>query len=282
MPEDTPPGEYTAALVIQTADPLEIAGQDALRQNIRRGAQIFVTVPGLIDRDLSITGVEYATEQRYPSININLENPGAGRVMPSGVMTVSDETGETVLTEELDLRSIYPGDTTHAEVIVEDGLPAGEYVVDVELADEERGVTAALADAQLTVADDAQLAMTDDTTTEEADEAEAGSLGISGVVANPIRSGDVYQYLDVEATISNGASEAANASLMLQATRDGDEIEEYPLNPAFSIPAGGTTILQRYIPSGGFQSGTYTFAVTLEVDGEIVETANVSGELVIP
>lgn len=50
----------------------------------------------------------------------------------------------------------------------------------------------------------------------------------------------------------------------MHVSRDGELVEDYPLNSSLVVQAGATEIQQRYIPLGSWEPGEYTFALTLE------------------
>jgi hypothetical protein len=77
--------------------------------------------------------------------------------------------------------------------------------------------------------------------------------------------GEPVRYADVTVAISNGGDTIPTAAVKLHVLRDGAEIEVYPLSTNQAIPAGDSTITQRYIPADDWKTGTYTFAVEIVV-----------------
>jgi hypothetical protein len=75
--------------------------------------------------------------------------------------------------------------------------------------------------------------------------------------------GDPVRYGDVTVSISNGGAAIPTATVRLHVFHDGDEVEVYPLSTNQAIPAGDSTISQRYIPADDWQPGAYTFAVEI-------------------
>src|SRR5690606_21339628 len=133
-------------------------------------------------------------------------------------------------------------------------LEPGTYTVTVALADEEKGVEIGSGDIPVTVAD----APADATPT-------AAPVTFEEVVLEPLTASDgALQAVNVRVVIANPETSIPSARLTLHVSRDGELVEDYPLNSSLVLPTGATEIQQRYIPLGSWEPGIYTFAMTLE------------------
>jgi hypothetical protein len=133
------------------------------------------------------------------------------------------------------------------QVTLPDQFAPGDYVVSIELADAATGASATQEAVPVTMA-----------------EAEAAPVTFGfGVSVTP--DGDPVRYADVTVSISNGGSAIPTATVRLHVMHDGEEVEVYPLSTNQAIPAGDSTINQRYIPADDWLPGIYTFAVEIVV-----------------
>src|SRR5699024_10925594 len=94
----------------------------------------------------------------------------------------------------------------------------------------------------------------------------AEPVTIDTVTLDPITAPDTdaLQAVNVGVTLANPDAAIPSAQLTLHVSRDGELVEDYPLNSSLVVQAGATQIQQRYVPLGSWEPGTYTFALTLE------------------
>ena len=89
-------------------------------------------------------------------------------------------------------------------------------------------------------------------------------ISITSATATPKPAADDVQFVQVEATIQNSGDPVANAQLSLVASKDGAEVERFPISQSLSLPTGDTPISTRYLPADGWTTGTWTFELLLE------------------
>jgi hypothetical protein len=248
VPEGTAPGQYVVGLVVQTAKPL---GSDEVQEGfgllpiIRSAMAIQITVPGDVTPGFEIGSPAMATENGIPVVSAPVTNTGNVLVKPAGTLTIAGPDGTVLVTSPVEMGSIYMGNSTAVQVSLPNQFVPGDYAVSIELADAATGVSATQEAVPVTMA---------------AAESTPVTFGF-GVSVKP--DGDPVRYADVTVSISNGGAAIPTATVRLHVFHDGDEVEVYPLSTNQAIPAGDSTISQRYIPADDWQPGAYTFAVEI-------------------
>jgi hypothetical protein len=254
VPENTPPGQYIAGLVVQTAKPL---GSDeeqtgfGLLPVIRSAMAVQITVPGDVTPGFELGEPSMSIENGVPLVTAPVTNTGNVLVKPAGTLTVANPAGEVLVTAPIEMGSVYMGNATAVQVALPNQFTPGDYVVTITLSDAATGVSAEQQAVPVTMA-----------------EAEATPVSFSvGVTVKA--DGDPVRFADVTVLISNGGEAIPTATVKLHVMRDGEEVEVYPLSTNQAIPAGDSTINQRYIPADDWQSGVYSFSIEIiVVDGQ--------------
>lgn len=270
VPAGTPAGEYVAALVVQTAEPVGIPGTETFTQIIRSTISVEITVPGDMTSGLELGAPVVSPAADWWTLDVPLTNTGTARVRPQGELVVTAANGDPVSTTQVEMGSVYGGSVTSVRIDLPGHLPLGDYLVSLALTDEATGAAAALDNGRVTLAEP------------EAEAAPVFVIDAAAVTPN----GDPVQYADVAATITNNGADIPTANVTLVVQRDGAELERYPLAQNQALPQGGTNFTQRYIPAGGWVTGTYTFQLVISaVSGEtetILATVILPDPIVIP
>lgn len=228
-----------------------------------------ITVPGPVTSGFEIGTPTFSIESDNRLI-VPITNTGNILVKPTGTLTVTTPEGNTIITAPIAMGSIYGGLSSTIML----GLPAqmqpGPYLVSLSLSDEETGANDAMdaISVELPARETAPPAFT---------------LDPVSVTA----SGEPIQYADVTATITNADRVIPTATVTLKVSRDGQPVEDYVLAQNQALVNGENVISQRYIPAGGWVSGTWTFQVVVsEVDGSGTSTeliaVDVPASIVIP
>jgi len=253
VPDDAEPGQYISALAIQTAESVAVGESDMLRQIIKKSIAVFIIVPGPETPGLEIGEARVEQTSTSNSLVIDVRNTGNVYLNPSGTITMTTAAGEQVLTTPVTMGPVYAGDETTIELFIPTILAAGDYTVSVDLADESTGVSAEMQDVTLAVAEP------------PSDVAAAEPVTISAVTLDLITGGgDELQALNVTVSLENPEQAIPSGRLTMHVSRDGELVEDYPLNSSLVVQSGTTEIQQRYVPLGAWEPGTYTFALTLE------------------
>jgi hypothetical protein len=111
---------------------------------------------------------------------------------------------------------------------------------------------------------------------------------ISNATAVAQPSVDAIQFLNIAATIRNNGEEVKDVSVILHAYLDGSLVEDFPIASSVALASGDTTIQNRYLPLGGWTSGTWTFTLTVEVVSPgtgaslLLATSEIEGSIVVP
>lgn len=253
VPENTPPGQYIVGLVVQTAKPL---GSDQEQEGfgllpiIRSAMAIQITVPGEVTPGFELGAPTMAIENGVSVVNVPVTNTGNVLVKPAGTLAIAGPDGAVLVTSPVEMGSVYMGNSSAVRVSLPDQFTPGDYVVSISLTDATTGVSAEQQAIPVTMAAAEETPVT---------------FGF-GVTVKP--DGEPVRYADVVVSISNGGSAISTATVRLHVMRDGNEVEVYPLSTNQAIPAGDSTISQRYIPADDWQPGVYSFTVEIViVDG---------------
>jgi hypothetical protein len=249
IPSDAAPGQYIAGLALETAEPLEVEGSALFTQIIRKTIAVFIIVPGPEQPAFELVEPAFLTDASIDRFEIPVVNSGNVLVKPAGEVLLRDSDGEIILSAPVAMGSIYAGTTVTLSVPVRTAIPAGDYSLTVELADEATGATASLTDIAITVSSEAEA---------PAQFTLDGSITPAPDAAAPL-------YADVSLTVTNTGALVEQAEVMLDVQRDGELVETFVLAPAVALPQGDTTLTQRYIPPAGWESGSWSFVVRLNV-----------------
>jgi hypothetical protein len=254
VPADAKPGQYIIALAFQTAEPLEIAQTPELRQTLRATTVMVLTVPGTIEPSFKVSDLHLVIDQTWSGFVATIENTGNILVRPRGKLTISDADGNPMMTQDFGLGSFFAFMSGTMEVGFANTLPPGDYLVTVEMRDEETGATAIVENVPISTMSQGEL--------------QALSLPpvtINDAAAVP-RPDDAHpQFLDVDVLLGNTGEPVENAELNIAAYRDGELIENFVLLSPLSLPTGETPVHSRYIPADGFAAGSWTFTISVQV-----------------
>jgi hypothetical protein len=249
VPDDTAPGQYIAGLALETSEPLEVEGSDLFTQIIRKTIAVFIIVPGPEQPAFALAEPAYLTDSTIDRVEIQVVNSGNVLVKPAGEVSLRDSGGETVMSAPIAMGSVYAGTTVTLSVPVTTAIPDGDYSLNVELTDEATGATASLTDVSLAVSSETEA---------PAQFTLDGSITLAPDATAPL-------YADVSLTLSNAGTPVDKAEVVMDVLRDGELLETFVLAPSVSLPQGDTTLTQRYIPPTGWESGTWTFVLKLNV-----------------
>ncbi|CAN5645516.1 hypothetical protein BH09CHL1_BH09CHL1_01150 [soil metagenome] len=250
VPENTPPGQYIAGLIVQTAKPL---GSDDPQEGfgllpiIRSAMAIQITVPGPVTAGFELGTPTLTIQNDTPVVSAPITNTGNVLVKPAGTLSVSSPDGTVLVSSPVEMGSVYMGNSTSVQVSLPNQFVAGDYLVSIELTDAATGTSAQQEAVPVTMA---------------AAEATPVTFSVGMTVK---ADGDPIRFADVSVIIDNGGDTIPTATVKLHVFHDGVETEVYPLSTNQAIPAGDSTINQRYIPTDDWQSGVYTFAVEIVV-----------------
>jgi hypothetical protein len=139
VPPNTAPGEYTAALVVQNADPIGVDGRAGMKQTVRAAMAVIVDVPGDRHPHLSIGGVDHAYSAGTSIVGFGVENDGDIRLRPTASFELRSATGQSLGQLDAPLDSIYAKTTTRVELPLTAALDPGTYRARLVLSDQPTG-----------------------------------------------------------------------------------------------------------------------------------------------
>jgi hypothetical protein len=257
IPEDTSPGQYIAGITLETAEPLAVEGTDVLTQIIQKSIAVFIIVPGPEMPAFSVIEATSVADPGVPRFEFLIQNTGNVLVRPTGELTLTDENGQTVYVAPIAMGSVYAGTTVLLSVAVAPSVTEGDYEMSVELTDPASGIVVTVPVETVTVSREAAA---------PAQFALEGTVTLMPDPASPA-------YADVAVTIVNIGTAAQQSELILESSRDGKVVETFILAPSLTLPSGETTINQRYIPPTGWEAGTWTFVIRLNLIDQITKSA---------
>jgi hypothetical protein len=274
VPEDAAPGNYVSVLVLQTVEAIPVAGTELLDQIIQKAIAIDITEPGDAKAGFDLGVPVYDESSNVPVLTIPLENSGDLRLRPPGSLTVTDASGNAVVTSDIAMDSVIARTSTTIELVLQQPLASADYLVDVSLVDAQTGTMSTLTNALLAITSATPAAQQLVTFTD-------------GTVV-PLPDAASPQFASITGTIANGGEPIASARVTLVALQDSKEIERFALIPSLSVPQGETAFEQRNIPISGSTSGTWTFQLILEaVDSNsgvatVLVNQDLEGSIVVP
>ena len=264
VPTDAAPGQHIAGLSIQTAESLAVGESGMLRQIIKKSIAVFIIVPGPQTPDLEIGEARMTQSSTSNGLVVDIRNSGNVFLKPEGTIEMTTVDGRPVMNSPVTMGPVYAGTETTLELHIPTMLKAGDYIVSLSLHDAEQGVSVEESEMNVRV-EEAPVAATP----------MSAPITVSSASIEPITaagSSDL-QAVNVMVTLENPATTLPSAQLTLHATRDGELVENYPLNSSLVVQAGATEIQQRYIPLESWEHGEYRFSLTLEaidpVSGQI-------------
>lgn len=265
VPEGTSPGQYVTAIAVETADSFAIGDEGgAFRQVLRKVVAVVVLVPGEAQPSFSLGEPEVLIQQGQTVLRTPVENTGNIRVRPAGNVTLHDSSGAEVATGEVAMGSVYMGDTTPFEIWLPNALPVGEYLVSVELTDADTEATASFEEISVNVVP------------EPTPEPEVESVPVVVPAATPepvapvtvqsieiVGNADPIQFANVAFEIENTGNHISRSRVKLAVSHDGELVDEFAIDDNLPLPVGTTSVEDRYIPPTGWESGTWTFSITV-------------------
>ncbi|TVR68572.1 MAG: hypothetical protein EA415_16195 [Sphaerobacteraceae bacterium] len=145
VPEDADPGEYITAIVSAKAD-TEV-GSDRPRQVV----PVYIEVPGERNPDMELESVQHHVAEGQSVVALTLANSGNVHLRPEGSFAIRSLSGTTLADTAIGLDTVYARTSTRIEITFTEELPAGEYLIAIDLRDDITGASAAADDLSVIV-----------------------------------------------------------------------------------------------------------------------------------
>jgi hypothetical protein len=216
---------------------------------VRKVLAVYITVPGEMQGEFTLGDPLVEVRARGPVIQVPLLNTGNLRLRPYGEMTLYDTSGDELVKAPVTLGSVFAGHGTLAEVRLEGLLPPGEYLLSVDMQDDESGATASFEKRTLVMPEP---------------EVEAPPNPITIEAITVAANAEPIQFANVSVDLGNAGEVVPGSTLTMSVFKDGQFVEDFVLADSLALNAGITTVQQRYIPLTGFAPGTWTFNLKLE------------------
>jgi hypothetical protein len=185
-------------------------------------------------------------------------------------VTLRDQHGKEIHTSPIEMGSVYAGLSTFVSVSLPEQLPAGDYAMSLTLTDEASGAHDELVNAAIALAEPR----------------DPSGLYVDTAAITP--NSDPIAFANVAVTLNNGGQQLPASDVTMTVMRDGKEVEQFPLATNQVLPNGTTELTARYIPEKAWESGTYTFTITVSaVDPNggtetVLTTYEVEDTIVVP
>ena len=248
VPDGTAPGQYLTGVAIETAESSVAPGGSLIQVKYRLAAPVLITVPGEVRAGFNVSGLSVNVDEFSTTVTGTISNTGNVRVRPAGSVILMNDSGDEVVNIQLEMRSVYAGQTTLFSQTLQAPIPEGTYSGSVILSDADTGANSSLQTDEIVV---------------KANEAPSPiSISDASILGMPTTDNLVFAQISV--TIANTSQPVQGAQLTLIVYRDGEEVDRAVLGTSMALQQGDTTIEQIYIPStGSWESGIYSFELTL-------------------
>lgn len=250
VPDGTPPGEYVNAVAIETVNPINQADGGPFEQFLRKIVSVYVRVPGEVTPDFSIGEPEVLVRQGQASIRVPVVNEGNVRLDLTGSISLLDSAGTVLVEGQVLTGPIYMGQTVPLQVPI--GVPpepGDGYQVSVDVTDSNSEESRTVEPVAVVVPEDSNPI-------------EAAPVAFNNVIVEPNADPIVFANVSVDIEISGTSHRSTR--LKLSVFHDGEHVEDFVLADNLALDPGTNTVTQRYLPGTNWESGTYTFSLTLE------------------
>ena len=242
VPEDTEPGEYITAIVSAETD--TGAGADRPRQVV----PVYINVPGARAPEMEIESVQHHVAEGQSVVSVTLANTGNVHLRPAGSFAIRSLAGTTLADTAIGLDTVYAGTSTRIEITFTEELPAGEYLIAIDLRDDITGASAGADDLSVIVGGGEPASEQTPEPTEAAesdDDAENGGI-IGGIRLPELPSGRTP---GMEGLILGGLAlfsiMVLVATLIIRRSQRGPATDRQPVSVAHRRP----TMLQQEPPA---------------------------------
>jgi hypothetical protein len=269
VPNSAAPGQYLAAVTIDSRPPVVAGGQ--LPQTASATLVIAITVAGTQNPAFELADPALEQPPTGPTLVIPISNTGNLTVAPAGDLTIVPASGSPI-TLPLAFGPIIPGVTTTLEVPLND-VPAGEAKVQLTLSDVAtgaRGETTATIDLPASNGEGPGVDV-EDATPSSAYAPDGEPVDVTIRNAHLTAEGVPVEFVTVSADLVNIGEPVGPVSLVMDISRDGAPTESVTLVDFASVPRASLSLNTTYVPDGGFSSGLWTFRLRLvDADGLVV------------
>lgn len=266
VPDNATAGQHISALIAETVDTFEISGSDMFDHRIRFATSVVVLVQGEITPSFELD--EPIWDRGYLSVPIH--NTGNYLIRLSGSIEMRNESGETIVTSEIEMGSIYAGLAAGMYLELPSQLASGNYFVDLVLTDSESGISKELINAEFLIPEPE----------------DPRGLFLRSHSIEPNASPIVFANVNI--VIDNGGAQISAADVTLVVLFEGAVVDEFPLAQSQVLIPGENEYSTRYLPAEAWETGTYTFELRINsVDpqgGREIELLNepLDVEIVVP
>jgi hypothetical protein len=261
VPEDAAPGQYVAAVALETSEPIETAGSD-LPQLARASTIVTITVPGEFDPEFTL-GEPTLIASGSLRIQVPLTNTGTLPVAPSGTLTLAPAGDGSTISFPVTMGIILAGSETSLDITLSELPPPGEYEFDLTLTDSATRTTARTRPVTVTIPEvEAPLA----TPRTYDGETTASTIAIRNAHLEP--QGSPIESALVTAEVANTGSPVHSVALILEVSHNGQVVDTLTIVEIATLTDGSVTLGTTYTPEGGFGSGLWTFRLRVETIGD--------------
>lgn len=135
VPPSAPSGEHWGGLIVEDTNVRGDPTQFGVRQVVRAGVSLGVTLPGPRSERLAIRGVSQRVANTLDQVfTIDIANEGNVMLKPEGALELTDGSGKTVARLDLKLNNVLARTSVPYELVWPDAtVPSGRYTATVTL-----------------------------------------------------------------------------------------------------------------------------------------------------
>ncbi len=268
VPGDAEPGQYVAAIALETVEPIDVAPGD-IPQRVRATTFVTITVPGEFESEFTL-GEPTLIASGSLRVQVPFTNSGAVPVAPSGTLTLEPTSGGAAISVPVTMGIVLAGVETSLDIILPEPPPPGDYQFELSLTDSATSATAQTENIAMTIPE-----VEAPPVTPRSYDGETTTSNITIRNAHLEPQGSPIESALVTADVANTGSPLHSVALVLEVSRNGQVVDTVTIVEVATLTDGSVTLGTTYTPEDGFGSGLWTFRLRVESvgDGEPVVLA---------
>lgn len=261
VPDDAAPGQYVAAIALETAEPIATAGGD-IPQLARATTFVTITVPGEFEPDFTL-GEPTLIASGSLRVQVPLTNSGAIPVAPSGTLTLEPAGDGSTISIPVTMGIVLAGVETSLDITLPEPPPPGDYQFELSLSDAATRANAETEPVTVTIPE-----VEAPPTTPRAYDGESTTSTVAILDAHLEPQGSPIESALVTADIANTGSPVHSVALILEVSHNGQVVDTVTIVEVATLTDGSVTLGTTYTPEDGFRTGLWTFRLRVETTGD--------------
>jgi hypothetical protein len=261
VPDNAAPGQYVAAVALETAEPIEVDGSDIPQLN-RATTIVTITVPGEFESEF-VLGEPTLIASGSVRVQVPLTNSGTVPVAPSGTLTLEPTNDGSTISLPVSMGIVLAGTETSLDITLPEPPAPGDYQFELTLTDSATRTSAETDPVTVTIPEVEAPPATPRTYDGETT---TSNITIRNAHLEP--QGSPIESALVTADVANTGSPVHSVALVLQVSHNGQVVDTVTVVEVATLTDGSVTLGTTYTPEGGFRSGLWTFRLRVEAIGD--------------